>query len=148
MHEMTLAQSILSVVLEAAKGQRVRNVRLHIGKLQMVVPDSLDFSYRLVAAGTPAADAILEMREIPAVLRCGQCEAAVELDLPPFNCRRCGSPDVEVMTGDEILVDAVELENTEAISKHVVKIDELIERRLTADVASESGPYVWRQVQH
>ncbi len=30
---------------------------------------------------------------------------------PPFHCRRCGAFDVDVVAGDELLVDAVELDD-------------------------------------
>jgi hydrogenase nickel incorporation protein HypA/HybF len=105
MHEMSLAQGILQVVLDAAEGQRVRKIRLQVGRLQMVTPGSLEFSFRLMAAGTPSEEAMIEMLETPAVLRCGECGAEIELELPPFNCRRCGVSDIEVLTGDEIVVE-------------------------------------------
>jgi hydrogenase nickel incorporation protein HypA/HybF len=111
MHEMALAEGILKVVLDAAEDHKVRRVRLQVGRLQMVAPDSLRFSFELVAEGTVAAGAALEMVETPARLRCGQCGAESELDLPPFNCRHCGASDIEVISGDEVMVDSVELEN-------------------------------------
>ena len=111
MHEMALAEGILGVVLDAAAGQQVRRVRLRIGTLQRVVPDSLQFSFQLVADGTPAAEAILELEELPARLRCKPCAAVSEFRAPPFQCRQCGAHDVEIVSGDEVLVDGVELDS-------------------------------------
>lgn len=130
MHEMALAEGILQVVLDAADGQNVRRVQLQVGRLQMVVPDSLEFSFQLVADGTPAAEARIEMEETPARLRCGQCGAESELDLPPFNCRHCGAADIEVISGDEVLVDAVELESGETIRRRVVPAGEILQEHM------------------
>jgi hydrogenase nickel incorporation protein HypA/HybF len=141
MHEMALAEGILQIVLDAAEGEKVRKVSLHVGRLQMVAPDSLEFSFQLVAAGTPAAEASIEMQETPAVLRCGQCGAESELDLPPFNCRHCGASDVEVISGDEVLVDSVELENGETIRRRVVPASEILEEHMK-EHACHDGDHV------
>ena len=130
MHEMALAEGILSVVLDAAGGQHVRRVCLRVGKLLMVVPDSMQFSFELVTDGTPAAGAVLEMKDIPARWRCLQCGAESELDLPPFNCQSCGASELQVMTGDELLVDAVELENGVTIRRREVAADAILEQHL------------------
>lgn len=130
MHEMALAEGILQVVLDAAEDQKVRRVRLQVGRLQMVVPDSLQFSFELVAEGTVAAGAALETEETPARLRCGQCGAESELDLPPFNCRHCGASDIEVISGDEVMVDSVELENGETVRRREVPAGEILDEHL------------------
>ena len=139
MHEMALAEGILQVVLDAAEDQNVRRVRLQVGRLQMVVPDSLNFSFGLVAEGTVAAGATLEMEETPARLRCGQCGVESDLDLPPFICRPCGASDIEVISGDEVLVDAVELENGETIRRREVPADEILKEHLKEHHAAQDG---------
>lgn len=111
MHEMGLAEGILAIALDAARGETVRRIDLVVGKAQMIKPETLEFSFRLVAEGTPAADARFAMTEVPICLRCRQCSAEGESDFPSFVCRTCGSSDVETLSGDECLVDAVELDN-------------------------------------
>lgn len=130
MHEMGLAEGILDVVLDVAEGQKVRRIRLHVGKLHMVVPDSLEFSFQLVSDGTPAAEAILEIEEVPARFICRKCGVESELNHPPFICPQCGAPDVEVKTGDQMLVDEVELENGTKIRRIAVDSNEILEGHL------------------
>ena len=142
MHEMALAEGILRIVLDAAEGEKVRKVRLQVGQLRMVMPGSLEFSFRLMAAATPADGAAIEMNEITAALRCAQCEAEIDLDLPPFNCRRCGSSDIDIRSGDEIVIDAVELENGETIGRRVVPFSNLIEQPVDAHAISGGSRYV------
>ena len=117
MHEMGLAQGILEIALEASRGEKVRRIDLIVGRGQMVKTDSLEFSFRLIAAGTLAANANFTMKEIPIRVRCNRCRAERETDLPPFNCRECGASEVEIISGDEFLVDAVELESGRVIAR-------------------------------
>jgi hypothetical protein len=62
--------------------------------------------------------------------RCLQCGAESALDLPPFNCQSCGASELEVVTGDELLVDAVELENGVTIRRREVAADAILEKHL------------------
>lgn len=141
MHEMSLAQGILQVVLDAADDKRILKVRLQVGRLQMVTPDALEFSFRLLAAGTRADEAIIEVQETPAILRCGQCGAEIELGLPQSNCRGCGASDIEVLAGHEIIVDAIELESGEKIGRRIVPYVEPAGHS-NAQAMSEGGRYV------
>ena len=77
----------------------------------MVMPESLQFSFQLVAEGTPAAEAVVEVEETPVLLRCKGCGKETESNNPPFNCGHCGAFDVEVASGDQLLVEEVELES-------------------------------------
>jgi len=71
--ETALAEGVLGVVLDASEGRVVRRVRLRVGTLQQVMPDSLRFCFLLAAQGTPAAEAALELEETPARARCKLC---------------------------------------------------------------------------
>jgi hydrogenase nickel incorporation protein HypA/HybF len=106
-----LAEDILDVVLRAANGEHVREVRVHAGALQRIVPESLRACFERAAAGTSAADAALTIDEIPARIGCRRCPAQVELTIPPFVCARCGTSDVEFLGGDELVVESVELDS-------------------------------------
>ncbi|MPZ77312.1 MAG: hydrogenase maturation nickel metallochaperone HypA [Deltaproteobacteria bacterium] len=117
MHEMGLAQGILQVVLDVAAGQKVRNISLLVGNQQMVAPGSLEFSFRLAAEGTEAADAVIAMEQVPTTLRCRECGAEAEADLPPWSCRQCGAIEVEMLSGDELSVEAVELDSGQIIRR-------------------------------
>ncbi len=109
MHEMALAEGVLAVVLDVADGEPVRRVRLSVGVLQAVVPDSMQLCFQMAAQDTNAAHAVIELTDVPARLVCHGCGAESEFRAPPFNCRQCGAGDVAVEAGDELLVDAVEL---------------------------------------
>lgn len=139
MHEMALAEGILEVVLDIAQSRPVKSVHLQVGTLHAVVPESLEFSFQLVAQDTPAAEALLHIRNVEAVFDCKQCGEVTALGAPPFNCGSCGSSDVMISAGDELLVDAIELEDGTLIEKPVSADTELIEDHLKEHVAADGG---------
>ena len=111
MHELALADAVVAIALQHARGKRVARVELEVGRLRQVVPSSLAFSFELVAQGTGADGAELGIEEIPVRVACRACEAESEVDVFPFACGRCGALDVEVAAGDELHVVALELED-------------------------------------
>lgn len=111
MHELGLAEGILAVALDAADGQRVRRVRLRVGQLHCVVPDSLQFGFQLLAQDTPAADALLELEEVPVRWQCQVCATENALATPSFICPHCGAAEPRILAGEELLVDAVQLDS-------------------------------------
>jgi hydrogenase nickel incorporation protein HypA/HybF len=92
-------------------------VELRIGHLRQVVPASLEFAWELVTQGTTLDGAELAIEYVPATARCRSCGTASELQAFPARCGACGSFDVDVEGGDELLVDALELEEQEALTR-------------------------------
>jgi hydrogenase nickel incorporation protein HypA/HybF len=110
MHELSIAQAIADVARRHAAGRRVIGVEVRIGHLRQVVPDALAFSFALVAQGTELEGAELELTETEAGGRCRTCGADGAFHAFPLTCGTCGSWDVEVTRGEELLVEALELE--------------------------------------
>jgi hydrogenase nickel incorporation protein HypA/HybF len=113
-HELSIAQSIVAVAERHAAGRRVRRVELRVGHLRQVVPSALEFAFGLVAAETPLDGAELAIEEVPARGRCRACGEETTMAGFPLACSACGGLDVEILAGEELLVDSLELEETEA----------------------------------
>jgi hydrogenase nickel incorporation protein HypA/HybF len=109
-HELSIAEAIVRIAGEHADGRAVHRVDVKVGHLRQVVPSSLAFSFELVAAGTALDGARLVIEEVPAVGRCRACGAETEQDGFPLRCGACGGLDMDVVRGEELLVDALELE--------------------------------------
>lgn len=110
MHELSIAGALVDIATRHAAGRQVTVVEVKVGHLRQVVPSALEFAFQLVAEGTPVEGARLELKEIAAAGRCRACQTETEMDGFPLACGRCGSLDVEVVRGEELLVDALELE--------------------------------------
>jgi hydrogenase nickel incorporation protein HypA/HybF len=110
MHELSLAESVVSIAGRHAAGRPVARVELKVGHLRQVVPSALEFAFELLAQGTELEGAELVMEEVPAAGRCRACGTESELPGFPLRCGACGGLDLELLRGEELLVDALELE--------------------------------------
>ena len=114
MHELSVASAVVDTVLRHAEGRRVLAVELHVGQLRQVVPDSLAFYWDIVARDSLAEGARLEQVVIPARMRCAACADEFSPELM-FRCPACGGAG-EVVAGDELEVDSIEVEDSECIA--------------------------------
>jgi len=110
MHEMALATAIRDTVLRHAEGRRVSTVRMRVGTMRQVVPESLDFYFGVVARGTLCDGSRLELQVIPSVLRCGACGESWQPEAPSFRCPSCDRPKVELVSGGELEVESIDVE--------------------------------------
>lgn len=111
MHELAIADAVLTLALEQSVARRVRRIGMRIGHLRQVVPSSLRFGFELVSRGTRAEGAALEIEHIPVMVWCDRCVAESGASSLPLMCAQCGTLDVAVKLGDEMLVDWIEMED-------------------------------------
>ncbi len=116
MHELSLSSAIVNTVVKHAEGRPVTVVELRVGKLRQVIPDTLEFYFEFVARGTVCEGARLEQQLIEARLACNGCGHEWEIEIPAFRCPRCGGGDVEIVGGNELEVEAIEVEEAECIA--------------------------------
>jgi hydrogenase nickel incorporation protein HypA/HybF len=119
MHELAIAQAIVDVAARHAQGRRVAKVEVRVGHLRQVVPDSLELAFALIAPGTALDGAELQITHVPAAGRCRECGAESAMEDFPLCCAQCGGLDVEVLAGEELLVDALELEEEPLTNERV-----------------------------
>jgi hydrogenase nickel incorporation protein HypA/HybF len=107
-HELALSQAIADTVTQHAEGRRVERVEVRIGHFRQVVPDSLQFSWQLLTAGTVLDGCTLVIDHVPAVVHCRRCGRATNLQLPILVCGSCESTDVSLVSGEEFLVASMD----------------------------------------
>ena len=113
MHELSLMQRVLEILQETAHSQgfeRVKVIRLEIGKLSAVDPQALRFCFDVVSNGTLAHAAVLEILETPGQGWCPQCRCAAELSTRFDPCPSCGGYALQVTGGDAMSVVDLEVE--------------------------------------
>jgi hydrogenase nickel incorporation protein HypA/HybF len=113
MHELALATAIRDTVVRHAEGRQVSTVRLKVGGMRQVAPESLDFYFGVVAQGTVCNGSRLEVEVIPSALRCEVCGAGWRPESPSFRCPSCGGREVEVVRGGELEVESIDVEEKE-----------------------------------
>jgi hydrogenase nickel incorporation protein HypA/HybF len=113
MHEMSLAESVLDLVEDCIRregGQRVKTVRLEIGKLSAVEPDAMRFCFDAVARGTSAEGAVLDIIEQEGSAWCFDCNREVPLAARYDPCTACGGFRLQVAEGTAMRVRELEIE--------------------------------------
>jgi hydrogenase nickel incorporation protein HypA/HybF len=115
MHEMSIAQNIIEIVsqhLPKEDAHSVTAVNVKIGEMAGVVPDSLEFSFQVIAAETPGmGDAVLNMEFVPLIIRCQACGSESHPEEPVFICPVCNSVRVDIVSGTELQVTEIEIED-------------------------------------
>jgi len=113
MHELSIIAGLFDILIEKAKeqnAQKIVRVVLQVGKLAGVVPDFLESSFDIYKKGTLAADAVLEITTVPLKVRCQNCGAEIVKEDYVFSCAACGSTDLKILEGTELLLEKIELE--------------------------------------
>ena len=113
MHELSIASAVLNTALRHAQGRRVTVVSVRAGRLRQVVGDSLRFYFEIVSRETSCEGARLELTEVEAMLRCQDCSQEWEASTPSFRCPACASAQVAIISGEELEVDYIEVEEQE-----------------------------------
>lgn len=108
MHELGLCQAIVQRVEERAGDRLVARIRVRVGRLHHVHPEAFEQSFSLAAAGGVAAGAVAELVLVPVRAHCGACGADTEAGHHILACASCGSVDVELTGGDELLLESIE----------------------------------------
>ncbi|CAN5849964.1 hydrogenase maturation nickel metallochaperone HypA [soil metagenome] len=109
MHEFGLCEGIIDAVERRADGRRVAGVRVRVGTLHRVVEAALTQAFELVSAGTVADGAAIELVVVPVRAGCEACGHETESADPVAVCAGCGSTEVEMLTGDELLLESIRL---------------------------------------
>jgi hydrogenase nickel incorporation protein HypA/HybF len=122
MHELALSRAIVDAALRHADGRAVRVVRIRVGALRQVVPETLRFNFEIVTRDTACEGARLELELVDARLRCARCARewdpsprpaaeASELVTPSFfRCPECGAGESDVVAGEEMEVESIDVE--------------------------------------
>jgi len=82
MHEMSIAQGLLDIIREEMEKHHatvLRSVRLNIGQLSAIVPESLSFCFEVMTTGTELEGARLDMEIIPLRGSCRACGREFEI---------------------------------------------------------------------
>jgi hydrogenase nickel incorporation protein HypA/HybF len=108
MHEIGLCQGILDATLRRARGRRVVRVRVRAGVLQHLTQDSVDAAFGLLAEGTSAEGATVQLVQVPAQLACRSCGHEVQIDRPMLLCPGCGRDTIVVNGGDDVILESIE----------------------------------------
>lgn len=113
MHELSITQSILSIVLEqaeAARSNKITRINLTIGELTGIVDECVELYFDIISKDTIASGAELIFKRPPISLRCRNCGTTFSSDNLNLVCPECLEQSVEIVSGRECYVESIEVE--------------------------------------
>ena len=110
---MALVADVVDLVERRTTGRLVTEVRLRVGALTGVLPDAMRFCFELATSGTRLDGAALVLETEPGRIACRSCGAESPCDDHVLLCG-CGSADVAVVAGDDLVVTSVALRKESA----------------------------------
>jgi len=110
MHELSVTESILSIVLKHAqthKAEKVLAINLRIGELSELVGDCIQHYFDYLSKGTIAEGAIIDVEKSPITFQCKECAHTFEVsfkDSKDFSCPRCRGIKCSLISGREFYI--------------------------------------------
>ena len=96
MHELGLCEGVLDAVRRRADGRPVSRITVRAGVKHAVWPDNMEMAFQMVARGTEADGAGVDVIQVAAQVACDACGHVEEtLDLLAV-CPACQSPEVTI----------------------------------------------------
>lgn len=113
MHEMSIAQSVLDIAfgeMDKNAAKRLKKIKISIGEFSGVVKEALDFAFNVLARGTRAEDAEIEVEVVALRSECPVCgQVACKLTDLNLQCPTCGET-VRITAGRDMKVDYLDIE--------------------------------------
>jgi hydrogenase nickel incorporation protein HypA/HybF len=113
MHELSITQSVLSIVLEKANeahASKVSKINIVIGELSGVVEECVQFYFDLLSKDTIAAETTVSFRQSHTQLRCRTCATIFSPYNSNWACPNCREQKIEIISGRELYIESIEVE--------------------------------------
>jgi len=116
MHEVSIARSIIDEVKKSCSRKilvRIEKINIKIGQATCVSPESLDKAFTALKKDTPLENAELNIKKIPLEIKCRECRKKTrDAQWPVLLCGSCSSNSVDIITGRELRIDTVEIDDS------------------------------------
>ena len=114
MHELQIAQNIITIVNDELSKSRNKNavdtVYFIAGRMRAIIPETLQFSFDVQKKNHRQLESSkLSVKEIDIVIKCKDCDHQQTILEPVFHCEKCLSANIEIVNGNELYVDSIEL---------------------------------------
>ena len=114
MHEASIVQDLVEAASRRTPaGTRVLRVFVRVGRLTCVSPEALELYFEVLREETLGGQAELVVTLAPLRGRCAACRTPFEVAERIWSCRACAAPALAFDNGDELDLDALEVEDVE-----------------------------------
>lgn len=113
MHEMSLMGGVFEVIdqtLSQHDVKKVLKVKIKVGELTNAEPDALSMAFEAYSKDTLCEGAELVVERVPLMGCCKNCHYEFTVKTMYFLCPNCKSTSIEVIQGEELLLESLEVE--------------------------------------
>lgn len=113
MHELSITESLLKTASDYAQknnAKRVTALNLVIGELSGIIDESVQFYWDMISENSICEKSVLNFDKRKAFMKCMTCNNEFSLDGELSPCPSCGSMDLKVVSGNEFLLESIEIE--------------------------------------
>lgn len=119
MHEVAAIKGVITTIcaeMREAGGTKITGVHLVLGASGHMTEEGARQNFAMLATGTPAADAVLDIEWRPATYRCLDClrDFAVIQVEEPVICPQCGGIALEIEHQDVCYASEIVFEGEQA----------------------------------
>lgn len=114
MHEVTLAQSVISTVensLPKDFSKKIAYVHISIGVLSGIEKDALTFAFSIIKKDTILSNAEIVFETVNGLVICNECNFKFEMNEFGIPCPECGSYSLKILQGKEMKVTHISVDD-------------------------------------
>jgi len=114
MHEMSITVNVIRIVTEQMEkngATKLNSLKVKVGQMTAVEPDSLRFCFEACIKGTPLEGAFLDIEEVPITGRCNTCNRDFKMEnYYVSTCPDCGGTAADIVSGRELDIVSMEVD--------------------------------------
>ena len=112
MHETTVAQSMIDVILKESRKQNMKPIRAKIscGQLNTLNDEVFGFAFKAIAEGTLCQGMTLDIIHKTMQGACETCTATFDLDFSNPQCPACQSTQFKILPDAPLLLEEIEFQ--------------------------------------
>lgn len=112
MHEMTVAQNVMTAILQEASRQGAKPIgaKISCGKLYAINDELLRFAFDAIAKGTSCEGMKLEIELKPIQAHCTKCNKNYDIDISSPACPKCGGKDYELLPDAPLMLEEIDFQ--------------------------------------
>jgi hydrogenase nickel incorporation protein HypA/HybF len=108
MHEIGMCEGLVDLIEQRAGGRPIIGVRVRVGVRHAILDDAFDQAFTLVAEGTGAQGAAVDLVVTPVTVTCRSCGHRSDSLDPLAVCAGCGGAEVDLSGGDELVLESIQ----------------------------------------
>lgn len=112
MHEYPITIRIIEVAQQYAdqnNADQIKQINLVVGDYSGYVSSSIELYFDIIAEGTKAEHAKLNIERVVPKLKCSNCNSLFERELYSFTCPQCGGEGGPTEIGKEFYIKSIEV---------------------------------------